>query len=180
MSGGIRPLYLALIPGQGVELEAPAAWLERARQGLATEEQVQELRDLLQEVQGRLLSLEAGQNVFIRTREENGRTVAVIEVMGTQTAYAFAEGQSLVLGSEHNGKVVEVGRVGMVVTVPSTLQKGFSCLLRSVVNGGFEVRPGQGASFVPGGGSVVMQQRWDEVSVEGVGNGIFLVRRLPA
>lgn len=180
MSGFVRPLYLALIPGQGVELEVPPGWLERARQGLATEAEVQELRGLLQEVQGRLLSLEAGQNVFIRTREENGRTVAVIEVMGTQTAYAFADGQSLTLGNEHNGKVVEVGRVGMIVTVPASLSKGFSCLLRSVVNGGFEVRPGQNVSFVPGGGPVTMQQRWDEVSVEGLGDGVFLVRRLPA
>lgn len=175
MLGHIRPLYLALVPGQGVDVEPPQEWLERARQGLVSDDV---FRQFEADVREKLLILEAGQNVVVRTREENGRTVAVLEVMATQNAYVSVEGHALVLDDAHNGKVVEVQTAGMVVTVPAKLRKGFACLVRSVVNGGFNVQPGQGVTFVPVEGLVSVNGMWDEVYIEAAGDGVFLVRKL--
>lgn len=175
-----RPLFLALIPGDGVQLDPPPAWLEAARSGLATIEQFSALAAALAETQARVLTLEAGRNIEVRTVVDNqGRTVAVLEVVADARSYV-AHTADMVLGDEHNGRVIEVldGSGPAAVVVPQ-LSKGFTALVRATVARVVEVRAAPGVSFVPSPSPVVTSGlAWEEVAVESLGDGRVLVRAL--
>lgn len=175
-----RPLFLALIPGEGTQLEPPPQWLEAARAGLATAEQLTALAASLAEARARIMVLEAGRNIVVRTTtDEGGRTVATLEVVADARSYVPYTGE-LVLGEAHNGRVIEVGDgIGdAVVTVP-VLAKGFTTLIRATVPRVVRVQPGTGVTFVPTPAPVVTTgQAWEEVAVEAIDNGRVIVRAI--
>lgn len=123
-------------------------------------------------------TLVAGANIAIEPSGAQPTVLLLHARSGPQSYVALTAARALL--PDDNGRVLEGGAADVTLTVPPGLPKGFACLVRRTGTGNVSVVPGTGITFVPNAGAVATEAIWDEISLECVAAGTWLVRRIPA
>lgn len=162
-----RPVVVIVVPGEGAEVQAPDSWIARAREGMATQQDLQELAR-------QIASLEAGRNIQVTTAD-GGRLL--IEALAGAASYVDSD-EGRPLREPDNGRVIRVnGSSGVAEFVISTgLPVGFTCLLRQMGARQIRVRGEQGVTM---SATPTTTNRFDEIAIEATAPNIILARLLP-
>jgi hypothetical protein len=171
----LSPITITLAAEGGAAVELDAELIRRARVGMASLGDLAALRAEL------LAAIAAGVNVSVAA--DRGRVV--ISAIGSPASYVTVGGDRE-LRAEDNGRVLEVGGDGAVITLVPGLRRGHACVVRQVGDGPAVVRRGLGVRIEPADQDLQTSGRWQEIAVEciagdaGSSTATYLARLIPA